>query len=165
MWWDDDDADLERGLDVGSTRAIFDQHFYQRGRFGRTLSTLATADERFGGKSPVGVGVDYATGIRDTGDTVLSDLFGDSSAALVDLETLGATHSWVGSPATLSARQGADPPDDRRHHLRPVDPHLHPRRRRRRGAERSGVDGPGIPLAGRRHGVPRRRRARQRRHR
>ncbi len=104
VWWGDD-ADLERGLDVGSTRAIFDQHFYQRGRFGRTLSTLATADERFGGASPVGVGVDYATGIRDTGDTVLSDLFGESSAALVDLETLGATHSWVGNPATLSARR------------------------------------------------------------
>ena len=72
MWWDDGDADLERGLAVGSSRAIFDQHFYQRGRFGRTLSTLATADERFGGDSPVGVGVDYATGIRDTGDTLLS---------------------------------------------------------------------------------------------
>ena len=43
VWWGDD-ADLERGLDVGSSRAIFDQHFYQRGRFGRTLSTLATAD-------------------------------------------------------------------------------------------------------------------------
>ena len=105
MWWDDGDADLERGLAVGSSRAIFDQHFYQRGRFGRTLSTLATADERFGGASPVGVGVDYATGVRDTGDVMLSDLFGDSSAAIVDLETMQATHSWVGSPATLSARK------------------------------------------------------------
>ena len=105
MWWDDGDADLERGLAVGSSRAIFDQHFYQRGRFGRTLSTLATADERFDGASPVGVGLDYATGVRDTGDVLLSDLFGDSSAAIVDLETMQATHSWVGSPATLSARK------------------------------------------------------------
>lgn len=105
MWWDDGDADATRGLAVGSSRAIFDQHFYQRGRFGRTLSTLATADERFAGASPVGVGVDYATGVRDTGDRVLSGLFGDSSVAVVDYETLGATHSWVGSPATLSARR------------------------------------------------------------
>ncbi len=103
MWWDDD-GDLERGLAVGSSRAIFDQHFYQRGRFGRTLSTIATADERTGGASPVGVGIDYATGIRDTGDTVLSGLFGESSVAVVDVETLHATHGWVGSPATLSAR-------------------------------------------------------------
>ena len=72
---------------------------------GRTLSTLATADERFGGASPVGVGVDYGTGVRVTGDRVLSDLFGESSAAVVDLESLGSTHRWVGSPATLSARR------------------------------------------------------------
>ena len=103
MWWGDD-PDLERGLAAGSTAAIFDQHFYQRGRFGRTLSTLATADERFAGASPVGVGVDYATGLRDTGDVMLSGLFGESSAAVVDLETMGATHTWVGTPATLSAR-------------------------------------------------------------
>ena len=30
MWWDDGDADSTRGLAVGSSRAIFDQHFYQR---------------------------------------------------------------------------------------------------------------------------------------
>ena len=30
MWWGDD-ADLERGLSFGSQRAIYDQHFYQRG--------------------------------------------------------------------------------------------------------------------------------------
>jgi cyanophycinase len=104
MWWGDD-PDLERGLDVGSTAAVFDQHFHQRGRLGRSLSTIATADERFGGSSPVGVGVDYATGVRATGDRLLSGVFGDSSVALLDLETLGSTHSWVGTPATLSARK------------------------------------------------------------
>ena len=104
VWWGDD-ADLERGLAVGSTAAVFDQHFHQRGRLGRSLSTIAAADERFGGASPVGVGVDYATGVRSTGDRVLSGVFGESSVGLIDLETLGATHSWVGSPATLSARR------------------------------------------------------------
>ncbi len=104
MWWGDD-PDLERGLDVGSRAAVFDQHFHQRGRLGRSLSSLATADERFAGRSPVGVGVDYATGVRVTGDRILSGVFGDSSVALIDLETLGSTHSWVGNPATLSARR------------------------------------------------------------
>ena len=104
VWWGDD-ADLERGLAVGSTAAVFDQHFHQRGRLGRSLSTIATADQRFGGTSPVGVGVDYATGVRSTGDRVLSGVFGESSVGLIDLETLGATSSWVGSPATLSARR------------------------------------------------------------
>ena len=82
----------------------------------------------------MGVGVDYATGIRDTGDTALSDLFGESSAALVDLETLGATHSWVGSPATLSARRVLTHlmTDDTTYDLSTRS--LHPRRHRRRGA-------------------------------
>ena len=104
MWWGDD-ADLERGLDVGSRTTILDQHFHQRGRLGRSLSTLASADERFGGASPVGVGVDYATGVRLTGDRTLSGVFGDSSVGLIDLESLGSTHTWAGSPATLSARR------------------------------------------------------------
>lgn len=102
MWWGDD-GDAERGLVFGSTATIYDQHFYQRGRFGRTLSTIATADER-AATSPVGVGVDYGTGVRSTGDHTLSDVFGQGSAALVDLESLGATHEWVGDPAVLSAR-------------------------------------------------------------
>jgi len=102
MWWGDDD-DAERGLVFGSTATIYDQHFYQRGRFGRTISTIATADER-GGTSPVGVGIDYGTGLRSTGDHTLSGVFGQGSAALVDLGTLDATHEWVGDPAVLSAR-------------------------------------------------------------
>ncbi len=103
MWWGDD-GDAERGLAFGSTAAVYDQHFYQRGRFGRTLSTIATADERGSGSSPVGVGIDYGTGVRSTGDRTLSGVFGQGSAALVDLETLGATHDWVGDPVVLSAR-------------------------------------------------------------
>ncbi len=102
MWWGDDD-DAERGLVFGSTATIYDQHFYQRGRFGRTLSTIATADERLS-TSPVGVGIDYGTGVRSTGDHTLSGVFGQGSAALIDYETLGVTPAWVGDPAVLSAR-------------------------------------------------------------
>lgn len=104
LWWGDD-ADLERGLDTGSRRAIYDQHFHQRGRLGRTLSTLATADEHFRGASPVGVGVDYGTGVRATGDRLLSGVFGQGSVSVVDLETLRATHTWGGAERTLSARR------------------------------------------------------------
>lgn len=103
MWWGDD-ADLERGLRFGSDRAIYDQHFYQRGRFGRLLSTLATSDERFGGASKVGVGVDYATGIHNTGDATLSRAFGASSVAVLDLESLASPVSWVGPHSVLSTR-------------------------------------------------------------
>ncbi len=103
MWWGDD-ADLERGLDFGSTQVVYDQHFYQRGRVGRLLSTIATSDERRSGASLLGLGVDYATGIHNTGDQTLSGVFGANSAAVVDFETLHATHQWVGKVPVLSAR-------------------------------------------------------------
>lgn len=104
IWWGDD-GDRERGLSFGSRRAIYDQHFYQRGRFGRSLSTIALADERFGGASPVGVGADYQTGIVNTGDARLSGLFGHSGVATIDYETWAATHRWVGPQGYLSARK------------------------------------------------------------
>ena len=113
VWWGDD-ADRERGLRFGSERAIYDQHFFQRGRFGRLLSTLATSDSRFGGVSKVGVGVDYATGIRNTADTTLSRTFGASSVAVLDLESLSSPVGWVGPEKVLSTRNVAThllPPD------------------------------------------------------
>lgn len=103
IWWGDD-ADRERGLRFGSERVIYDQHFYQRGRFGRLLSTLATSDARFGGASKVGVGIDYATGLHTTADTTLSRTFGASSAAVLDLESLSSPISWVGPNRVLSTR-------------------------------------------------------------
>ena len=163
MWWGDD-PDLERGLDVGSRAAIFDQHFHQRGRLGRSLSTLATADERFGGRSPVGVGVDYATGVRVTGDRILSGVFGDGSCRVLDLESLRSTHRWVGSPATLSARRVVTHlmTEGTTYDLR--RPRHDPQRRdacpARPGARWCA---PGVPVARRRHRLPRRRGPRRRR--
>ena len=103
VWWGNDN-DLERGLSFGSTATILDQHFYQMGRFGRLLNVIAQSDDRFGGASKLGVGVDLATGVRLTGDTRLSDVWGASSAAIIDGETAGATHSWKGADRTLSER-------------------------------------------------------------
>lgn len=103
VWWGDD-GDFERGLSFGSTAAIYDQHFYQRGRFGRLLSTVASSDERFAGVSLLGVGADYATGIRADGDRTLSGVFGASSVAVIDMETMHSTHRWVGKARLLSER-------------------------------------------------------------
>lgn len=114
IWWGDD-ADRERGLSFGSQRTIYDQHFYQRGRFGRLLSTLANSDARFGGESKIGVGVDYATGIHNTSDASLSQTFGATSAAVLDLESLSSPIAWVGPNKVLSTRNVVThllPPDD-----------------------------------------------------
>ena len=110
VWWGDDN-DLERGLSFGSTATILDQHFYQMGRFGRLLNVVAQSDDRFGGASRLGVGVDLVTGVRLTGDARLSDVWGASSAAIIDGETAGATHSWKGADRTLSERRRAHPSD------------------------------------------------------
>jgi cyanophycinase len=103
IWWGDD-GDSERGLSFGSANTILDQHFYQEGRFGRLVNAVAQSDDHFGGKSKLGIGVDYATGALLTNDATLSGVFGASSAAVIDFETGHATHSWEGTPATLSAR-------------------------------------------------------------
>ncbi len=103
VWWGDD-TDLERGLSFGSTATILDQHFYQMGRFGRLLNVVAQSDDRFAGASALGVGVDLRTGVRLIGDARLSGVFGDSSVAIMDGETAGATHSWRGPNDTLSER-------------------------------------------------------------
>jgi cyanophycinase len=104
IWWADGPDPAQRGLVFGSRSMVFDQHFYQRGRFGRLLNVVAQSDEHFGGQSLLGLGVDYATGVSVTNDNYLDTLFGDSSVALIDYETLQAAHTWVGPNQTLSAR-------------------------------------------------------------
>jgi cyanophycinase len=103
VWWGDD-SDLERGLSFGSTATILDQHFYQMGRFGRLLNVVAQSDDRFGGAGALGVGVDLRTGVRLIDDARLAGVFGDSSVAIMDGETAGATFAWRGADQTLSAR-------------------------------------------------------------
>lgn len=107
VWWANDQTgpnDFTRGLSFSSENAITDQHFFQRGRFGRLLNVIAQSDERYGGDSKVGIGVDYATGAQITDDTTVHNVFGDSSAAIIDGESLYATFDWVGPNDTLSAR-------------------------------------------------------------
>ena len=80
VWWGDD-TDLERGLDVGS-----------RGRSSTSTSTSAAGSAAAcrPSRPPTSAsaaparsasGVDYATGVRVTGDRMLSGVFGESSVA------------------------------------------------------------------------------------
>jgi cyanophycinase len=103
IWWAND-GDDERGLIFGSQSIIFDQHFYERGRFGRLLNIVAQSDEQYDGASRLGVGVDYGTGVALTNDSILSRVFGDSSMAIIDGEASGASFAWRGPNETLSAR-------------------------------------------------------------
>lgn len=94
MWFGGADP-LHRGLSFGSKRAVFDQHLYQRGRFGRLLNETARTADRFGGGGLLGIGVDLDTApvVRD--DRWISEVFGASSLSIIDFRTLGARWSWV----------------------------------------------------------------------
>ena len=103
VWWAGD-GDADRGLNFGSDRTILDQHFYERGRFGRLLNVVAQSDGRFGGQSRLGVGIDRGTGAPLHDDKRLSGVFGSTSAAVIDFETGNASIDWRGPRQTLSAR-------------------------------------------------------------
>ncbi|XVX20276.1 hypothetical protein ACQP1U_18700 [Actinomycetota bacterium] len=102
IFWGDDLASEERGLSFGSQRVILDQHFYERGRFGRLLSWTAQSVERYGGAGKVGVGVDWGTAVVVEDDARLVDPFGATSNTVIDMT--GTTPRWVGPQDTLSVR-------------------------------------------------------------
>jgi cyanophycinase len=101
--WGDDLTSDDRGLAFGSQRVIFDQHFYQRGRFGRLLNNTAQTVDRYGRAGKVGLGTDYATApvLRD--DREVTGMIGESSATIFNFDT-ATRPRWVGADATLSTR-------------------------------------------------------------
>jgi cyanophycinase-like exopeptidase len=104
IWWPGG-THHEHGLSFGSTNAVFDAHFYERGRLPRLLNTIAQTADRFGGAGALGFGFDYGTGARVENDRTLTGVFGASSSlAVIDLKTAGATHQWTGNDRTLSVR-------------------------------------------------------------
>ncbi|WP_122261391.1 hypothetical protein [Ornithinimicrobium cerasi] len=102
IFWGDDLASDERGLSFGSEQIIFDQHFYERGRFGRLLSWVGQSVERYGEPGKLGIGVDWGTGLVVTDDALAADAFGVSSSAIIDASRATGL-DWVGPRDTLSA--------------------------------------------------------------
>lgn len=90
-----------RGLSVGVSEAVLDQHFFQRGRLGRLLSTVLRPDA-----PPIGVGVDAYTGVRIEAGHVLTGVFGLYTVAVLDAATYDAaeTVAYRGESELISAR-------------------------------------------------------------
>lgn len=82
LLWNDS---TRRGLSFGVTRAILEQHFWERARAGRLLNALAQP-----GAPHVGLGVDGYTAVQVRGGTRLEGMFGLYTAAVFDAETFGA---------------------------------------------------------------------------
>lgn len=94
----------ERGLSFGSQATVLEQHFWERARLSRFLNALP-----LDGAPGVGIGVDSFTGGLLTNDETFSGLFGLYSAAVLDVETLGARATAAFAPvgegsAVLSVR-------------------------------------------------------------
>lgn len=96
---------LQRGLSLGSTQVVIDEHVYSRGRLGRMLNASAQTADALGDGGLLGLGLDYDTGAVIDGDRWLGAVSGVSSAVVVDLRSSGARHRWLGAQAALSARR------------------------------------------------------------
>lgn len=93
--------DERRGLEFGVQDAVLDQHFFQRGRLGRLLSTITRPDAPH-----IGVGVDAYTGLRIEAGRTLTDVFGLYTVAVLDADAFDAagTAEQVGERGVLSLR-------------------------------------------------------------
>jgi cyanophycinase len=82
------DKRQERGLAFGVRGAIFDQHFFQRGRLGRLLEAVTQPDA-----PGLGVGIDAYTGLHVHEGGRLDEVFGLYSVAVLDARSHGAAES------------------------------------------------------------------------
>jgi cyanophycinase len=73
------------GLTFGMQNAIIDQHFFQRGRFGRLLNAINLPEGPH-----VGIGVDAFTGLHVRDGHLLGGVFGLYAVAVLDAETYHA---------------------------------------------------------------------------
>ncbi|MGO0576869.1 Type 1 glutamine amidotransferase-like domain-containing protein [Ornithinimicrobium panacihumi] len=103
IFWGDDLASEERGLSFGLQDAILDQHFYERGRFGRLLSWTGQSVARYGDPGKLGIGVDWGTAPVIEDEQRIVDVFGASSVTLQDMSRATGL-DWVGPRDTLSVQ-------------------------------------------------------------
>ncbi|RPI27889.1 MAG: cyanophycinase, partial [Chloroflexota bacterium] len=72
----------KHGLSFGIRNAIVEQHFYQRGRFGRLLNAISLP-----GVPHVGVGIDASSGVHVFNGSRLEKAFGLYTVTILDAET------------------------------------------------------------------------------
>lgn len=100
VWSGGGPGGLERGLAFGTGDIIMDQHVFEYGRMGRSMNVALQY------RRPV-LGMDAATGGVLKGETLLGDVTGFTGGYVIDPRTWGASATWAGPNATLSARRVA----------------------------------------------------------
>lgn len=120
------------GLTFGVQQAILDQHFFQRGRFGRLINTITAVEGPH-----LGIGVDFETGAFIAGNRVTA--VGNTGLAVLDAQTFHAADSarYTGESQVLGVRNilvHLVPPGDFEYNLESREHSLQPTWQ---GAERS----------------------------
>lgn len=95
LWLYDGPTDDRRGLNLGISNAVFEQHTMQRGRLARLINTSFTT-------GLLGIGMDAGTGATITDESTLSNVTGETVAAVVDLQTYNATGQFAGPTNSLA---------------------------------------------------------------
>lgn len=92
----------DRGLNFGVEGALLDQHFFQHGAPGAIAGSRCSPRTQH----HVGVGVDAYTAAHIENGTLVTDVFGLYTVAVLDAETLGAAAGvqYVGDQNTVRLR-------------------------------------------------------------
>ncbi|MFN8372786.1 MAG: Type 1 glutamine amidotransferase-like domain-containing protein [Anaerolineae bacterium] len=90
-----------RGLGFGIQNAILDQHFFQRSRMARLLNAIIRPDVPH-----IGIGLDAYTGAFVRGGTLIDNVFGLYTVAILDGATYDSARAagFRGTGGTLSVR-------------------------------------------------------------
>ena len=82
--WNQPDSDpFHRGLVFGTNKAMVDQHFFQRGRFGRLINAAFVENK-------IGMGVEYKTVAQINNNSSVSNIAGAGAVAIIDTTQYGA---------------------------------------------------------------------------
>jgi cyanophycinase-like exopeptidase len=82
------DSSEKHGLSFGLGNAILDQHFYQHGRMGRLLNTIAMPDVPH-----IGIGIDAYTGVHVIDNKTIENVFGLFTITILDGESYHSADS------------------------------------------------------------------------
>src|SRR5690349_19231025 len=97
LWLYNGPTDDTRGLNLGISNAIFEQHTFQRGRMARLINATFTT-------GLLGIGADAGTAAAITDEATLTDVVGATAAVVIDMEAYNARGRFSGPTNSIAIR-------------------------------------------------------------
>lgn len=95
LWLYNGPIDDTRGLNLGISNTIFEQHTFQRGRIARLINATFTT-------GLLGIGPDAGTAAAIVDESTLTDVTGATATFIADLQTYNATGRFAGPTNSLA---------------------------------------------------------------